>query len=71
MTNVITELQKLRREKQQLTDELTKPMLLRVDHENAKDGVDYRYMRAVRIQSIDRKINQIKRDNIKVVWDGT
>lgn len=67
MTDCIGELQRLRRERQQLVDELDDLVPLSVDHENAKDGVDYRYMRAVRIQSIDRKINQIKRNNIKVV----
>jgi len=65
--DVINKLRALRHERDQLKEELTQTFLSDSEHAQAKDGVDYRYMRAVRIQSIDRKVDAIKRANIKAV----
>jgi hypothetical protein len=68
---LISELQRLRKERDHLVSELGTLTVSHVDHENARDGVDYKYMRAVRIQQIDRKIKSLLRDNIvKVVDNG-
>ena len=63
---MIEELRRLRREKSQLQEELGTLVLSSSEHEHARDGVDYRYMRAVRIQGIDRQIAKLKREGIRL-----
>lgn len=67
MTDVIGELQRLRRERHQLLAELNDPVIIGSDEHPNADGVDYRYMRAVRIQQIDKKLQALRRESLKVV----
>lgn len=63
----LADLAALRKERQHLLDELGTLVIGEHEWDAAKDGVDYKYMRAVRIQSIDREIAKLLRDNIKEI----
>lgn len=66
-SNILQDISNLRKEKQHLMDELGSLVIGEHEYDSAKDGVDYKYMRAVRIQSIEREIKRLVSENMKAV----
>jgi hypothetical protein len=57
----------LRRERELLENEMSDITLGEGEYEKCTDGVDYRYMRSVAIQRIDKEIASLQKQLFKVV----